>query len=240
MDVLGEVLDGAYELREQLGELDENIRALLVTLADRAAEGWQEDDAGMWEARDEERPYLSSKVMCWVALDRAIKLAGKLGAEGRIGHWRRARDEVRAAVLERGWCEEAGAYTGAFGSTHLDASVLLLPLVGFLPATDERMRATIFAVERELGAGGGLLKRWKGEENGFLIVSFWMVECLVLLGETEKAERRFEELLRYSNELGLMAEMAEPEGGRLLGNFPQAFSHVGLINAAWRLSQARR
>ena len=239
LDVLGEVLDGAYELREQLGELDENVRALLVALADRAAEVWQDDDAGMWEARDEERPYLSSKVMCWVALDRAIKLAGLLGAERRIADWRRARDEVRAAVLERGWCEEAGAYTGAFGSTHLDASVLLLPLVGFLPATDERMRATIFAIERELGAGGGLLKRWPGEENGFLIVSFWMVECLVLLGETEKAERRFAELLRYSNDLGLMAEMADPDGGRLLGNFPQAFSHVGLINAAWRLSQAR-
>jgi GH15 family glucan-1,4-alpha-glucosidase len=150
-----------------------------------------------------------------------------------------ARDEVRAAVLDEGWSEKAGAYTGAFGSDDLDASVLLLPLVGFLPADDARMSATIEAVERELAAGG-LIRRWAADPNGFLICTYWLVECLAMAGEQRRATGWFESAGGYVNDLGLLAEQGDPATGELLGNFPQAFSHVGLINAAWRLAQPAR
>ena len=237
LDVLGEVLDAAHVLRDQLGDLDETVKELLVVLADRAAAQWMEPDAGMWEARDEQRQYVSSKAMCWVALDRAISLATRLGADADPDRWAIARDEIHAAVLAQAWSGKAGAYTGAFGSDDLDASVLLLPVVGFLPATDERMRATIEAIARELG-DGGLVRRWPDDPSGFLICTFWLVECLALAGEVERAERHFRAALGVANDVGLMSEEADVGSGDLLGNFPQAFSHVGLINAAWRLSEA--
>ncbi|MGI8807416.1 MAG: glycoside hydrolase family 15 protein [Acidimicrobiales bacterium] len=237
LDVLGEVLDAVHLLGDDLGELDDPVQDLLVVLADRAAAGWAEPDAGMWEARDRQRQYVSSKVMCWVALDRAIALADRLGTGAGPDRWTVAREEVRATVLEQAWSATAGAYTGAFASDDLDASVLLLPLVGFLPADDPRMRATIDAIERELGTGG-LVRRWAEDESGFLICTFWLAECLAMAGEVERAEGWFASASSYANDLGLMSEEAVPDGGPLLGNFPQAFSHVGLINAAWRITQA--
>jgi len=237
LDVYGEVLDAVHLLRDDLGVLDGHVQELLVTMADRAADGWADPDAGMWEARDAKRQYVSSKVMCWVALDRAIRLADRLGDHADPVRWTAARAEVRATVLDQAWSEEVGAYTGAFGSDDLDASVLLLPLVGFLPAGDERMRATIDLIERELGSGG-LVRRWLGEESGFLICTFWLAECLALAGEVDRAEVWFASAAGYANDLGLLAEEAVPNGGPLLGNFPQAFSHVGLINAAWRIDEA--
>ncbi|MEJ7787366.1 MAG: glycoside hydrolase family 15 protein [Solirubrobacteraceae bacterium] len=236
LDVLGEVLDAAQQLREQLGELDDPTRLLLVALANRAASTWREPDAGMWEARDASRQYLSSKVLCWMALDRAVRLAPLLGDDAPVERWAQARDRVRTAVLTKGWSERAGAYTGAFGSDELDASVLLLPLVGFLPADDERMWATVEAIERELG-DVGLVRRWPDDPMGFLICTYWLVECLALRGELARAETWFERATSYANDLGLMAEQADPDRRELLGNFPQAFSHVGLINAAWRLTE---
>ena len=168
LDVLGEVVDAAHLLRDQLGdEFDDVIARLVSSFADKAAASWQEPDTGMWEARDKARPYLSSKVMCWVALDRAIELAPRLGEHADAKSWKTARQEVREAILERGWSEEAGAYTGAFGSDQLDASVLLMPLVDFLPATDPRMWATIEKIECEL-AKDGLVHRWVGDENGVI------------------------------------------------------------------------
>jgi len=237
LDVLGEVLDAVHLLSDDLGQLDQGLQDLLVVLADRAAAGWAEPDAGMWEARDRQRQYVSSKVMCWVALDRAIALADRLGTAADPARWATAREEIRAAVLEQAWSATAGAYTGAFASDDLDASVLLLPLVGFLPADDERMRATIEAVERDLGTGG-LVRRWPGDESGFLICTFWLAECLALAGDAARAEAWFTSATDYANDLGLLSEEAVPHGGPLLGNFPQAFSHVGLINAAWRITQA--
>ena len=236
LDVLGEVLDAAYLLRDHLGELTEPTRRLLVVLADRAAASWQEADAGMWEARDAERHYLSSKVMCWVALDRATKLAPLLGPDADVQAWVRARDEVHAAVLQRGWSEQTQAFSGAFESDDLDASVLLLPLVGFLPATDARMRMTIDAVERRLGRNG-LVHRWVGDPSGFLICTYWLVECLALAGEQQRAQAWFDSATARANDLGLLSEVADVDTGEALGNVPQAFSHVGLINAAWRLGQ---
>ncbi len=236
LDVLGEVLDAAEQLREQLGELSEPTRQLLIALADRAASTWREPDAGMWEARDQRRQYVSSKVMCWVALDRAIRLAPLLGDGVHLDRWAEARERVRTAVLSKAWSEKAGAYAGSFGSDDLDASVLLLPLVGFLPAEDERMWATIRAIERELG-DIGLVRRWPDDPMGFLICTYWLVECLALGGELLRAETWFDRATSYANDLGLLAEEADPDRKELLGNYPQAFSHVGLINAAWRLTE---
>lgn len=241
LDVLGEVLDTAYLLRDRLDLVfNGSSREMLISFAERAARDWREPDAGMWEARDSERHYLSSKVMCWVALDRAVRLAERLGAADRKEGWARAREEVRQAVLTEGWSEEAGAYTGAFGSARLDASVLLLPLTGFLPATDPRMRATIAAVERELGSQQtGLVRRWPEEPNGFIICSYWLAECKALAGDPARAREIFEQVTALANDVGLLAEEADARTGQLLGNFPQAFSHVGLINAAWRLTEAQ-
>lgn len=233
-DVPGEVLCSAHLLRDQLGAFDEELQALLVDLADQAV-AWREPDAGMWEARDEERHYLSSKVMCWAALQRAVRLAPMLGERANPERWAAVGDEIRAAVLEQGWDERVGAYTGAFGSPELDASVLVLPMVQFLPATDPRMRATIEAVEARLSTDG-LVRRWSGDPAGFLLCTFWLVECLVMAGEYERAEALFERTAARANDVGLFAEQIDPRTGAQLGNMPQAFSHIGLINAAWRLT----
>ncbi len=169
-----------------------------------------------------------------MAVDRAVKLAEWLQAEDRVDDWSRACDDIRATVLERGWSEKRGAYAGAFDSDELDASVLALPLVGFLDAADERMWATIEVIERELG-DTGQVRRWAADPYGFVICSFWLVECLALAGEAGRAQEWFARAAGTANDLGLMAEEFDPDSGELLGNFPQAFSHVGLINAAHRL-----
>ena len=238
-DVYGEVIDAAYLLQDQFGEeFDPPTARLIRALADGAAEQWREPDSGMWEARDKERHYLSSKLMCWVALDRAVELAPRLGDGADAGRWKESREEIRRAILEKGWNEEVGAYTGAFGSERLDASVLLMPLVGFLPAEDERMEATVRKIETDL-APNGLVRRWAGDPNGFLLCTYWLVECLARSGRIKEAVELFEKTTSScANDLGLLAEQADPETGELWGNFPQAFSHVGLINAAWCLSQA--
>jgi len=236
LDVLGEVLDGAHLLRDRLGELSDPVRGMLIGLADRAAEAWRQPDYGMWEARDRTRHYLSSKVMCWVALDRAVKLAAQLGAEVRVGSWTAARDSVRSAILERGWDPKVRAFTGAFDSGQLDASVLLMPLVGFLPATDARVRGTIDRVSERLASDHGV-QRWEGEGSGFVLCGFWLSECLALAGDADGAAERFESTAAAANDLGLLAEETDLESGELLGNHPQALSHVGLINSAWRLTQ---
>ncbi len=238
LDVLGEVLNAAYIMRDHLGELDHWVREMLIVFADRAASGWKEPDAGIWEARDRERHYTFSKVMCWVALDRAVKMAGALKAGKRkVERWSQARGQIRRAILKQAWNNDVGAYTGAFGSDHLDAALLLMPLVDFLPAGDGRMLATIDAIDERLGAAAGLIRRWPEEHNGFVICSYWMAECQALAGRTGRAREIFEQVTSRANDLGLLSEMIDGKTGNLLGNFPQAFSHVGLINAAWRLTQ---
>ena len=210
---------------------------MLVGLADQAARDWPQPDAGMWESRDQPRHYTTSKVMCWVALDRAVALAELLGPAAAPQRWAQARDDIRAAVLDRAWSDKAGAYAGAFGSDRLDASVLLLPLVGFLPADDPRMLATIDAITHEL-ADGYLVRRWSDDTAGFVICSFWMVECLAMAGRLQQAGDWFDGVVDCANDLGLFAEEIDPATKQQLGNFPQAFSHVGLINAAWALTKA--
>ena len=235
LDVLGEVLDAAHLMRDMKEVFTPAVSDLLVALADRAADSWGDPDAGMWEARDAARHYTSSKVMCWVALDRAVELAPLLGEGADPDRWAAARERVRAAVLEQAWSERAGAYAGAFGSDELDASVLVLPLVGFLPMSDARMAATVEAVATRLG-DRGLVRRWADDRSGFLICTYWLVECLALAGQADRADALFRLATGHGNDLGLLAEEADPDTGEALGNVPQAFSHVGLVNAAWRLA----
>ena len=240
LDVLGEVLDSAHLMRDYLDErITGPIGETLIGLADMAASKWREPDFGMWEARDKPRHYLSSKVMCWVALDRAVSLAPRLGADARLRTWSKARDAVRKAVLDEGWNADVRAFTGAIGSDQLDASVLLMPLVGIIDGSDERMRATVERIEEKLATDVGV-QRWADEGSGFVLCGFWLSECLALLGERERAESRFASTASCANDLGLMAEEVGLASGEPLGNFPQALSHVGLINAAWRLTETSK
>ena len=249
LDVYGELIDAVYFYREQLGELHPEIQEFVASLADMAAERWSETDAGMWEMRGEPRHHLSSKVLCWVALDRAVKLAPSLGEYASAAEWTAARDAVRQEILERGWSERRQAFAQSFGSDDLDAAQLLMPIVGFLPATEERMRSTIEAIAREL-TEDGLVLRYRneeglnadglqGEEGTFVICSFWLVSCLAQAGEIDRAEKLFAQLSGYANDLGLLAEEIDTANGEQLGNFPQAFSHIGLITAAYEIDKAR-
>ncbi|MFC6016966.1 glycoside hydrolase family 15 protein [Plantactinospora solaniradicis] len=236
-DALGQVLDAAWLLRERLEPMPDDVRRLLRSLTEQAADTWRLPDSGIWELRGEERHHVTSKVGCWMALDRAVRFGGVLGSAGDLKRWAAVRDEIRAAVLEQGWNPRVGAITDAFGSDRLDASVLILPLVGFIDAADPRMRATIGRIDQELTTDG-LVRRWPGDSAGFVICSFWLVGCLALAGERDRATALFESLTKRSNDLGLFAEQIDLDTGEHLGNLPQAFSHIGLISAAWRLTAA--
>ena len=246
LDVYGELLGAAQRLVDQLGELDPVTQRFLAAAADTAASRWQEKDQGIWEIRGEPRDFLYSKLMCWVALDRAIALAPHLGAEGRVADWAAAREEIRAAILERGWNERAGAFTQAFGSEDLDASTLMLAITGFLPGDDPRMKATIDATAQRLTDDRGLVYRYlahdglAGDEGTFLLCTFWLAQAQVLAGEVEGATATFERALAAINDVGLLAEEVDPGNGEMIGNFPQALSHIGLVNAAWAITQARQ
>ncbi|MFN2568402.1 MAG: glycoside hydrolase family 15 protein [Candidatus Dormibacteria bacterium] len=244
LDVYGELLGAARRLRDQLAGLDPATRSFLVAAADAAASRWRERDQGIWEVRGEPREFLYSKLMCWVAVDCAIALAGILDAEDRVARWSATRGEIRAVILDRGWSETAQAYTQSFGSDDLDASNLMMVIVGFLPGDDPRMRATIDAIAERLTDERGLVYRYlshdglEGEEGTFLLCTFWLAQALALAGEGERARATMGRAVAFANDVGLLAEEVDPSGGELLGNFPQAFSHIGLINAAWTIAGA--
>jgi GH15 family glucan-1,4-alpha-glucosidase len=247
LDVYGELLDAAHRLRERLAGADDAARRFLVQVADAAAARWRERDQGIWEVRGEPRDFLYSKLMCWVALDRAAELAPMIGGEHRVDDWIAAREEIRSAILERGWSEEANAFTQSFGGTELDASNLMMAIVGFLPPDDPRMLATIDAIERDLTDERGLVFRYRAEEGvdglegtegTFLLCTFWLAEALARAGRIDRARAVFERAVAFVNDVGLLAEEVDVRTGELLGNFPQAFSHIGLINAAWAIAEA--
>jgi GH15 family glucan-1,4-alpha-glucosidase len=241
-DVLGEVLDVALALGDDLtGQIDDLTAGFLCELVDRAAKEWSEPDAGVWEVRDRDRVHTTSAAMCWVALDRGLRLADALGERADPDGWARARDEVRSAVIDRAWNAERGAFTGTLDGAELDTSVLLLPLVGFVDADDPRMRSTIGAIEDQLG-DDGLLRRLEGreEEGAFVPSSFWLSACHALAGATDRAREVLECAAACANDLGLLAEMADPVTRRPMGNMPQALSHVGLITAARCLVEAEQ
>ncbi|MFI6426578.1 glycoside hydrolase family 15 protein [Promicromonospora sp. NPDC050880] len=246
LDVYGELLASAHRLRHQIGEPAEATRDFLVGLADTAAAVWEQPDNGIWEIRGAPRQFLFSKLMCWVALDRAAALASQLRARDRAGRWRAVAARIRSAILEQGWNAEAGAFTQSFGSPDLDASALMIPIVGFLPADDPQVLATIDAIAGRLTDDRGLVYRYRtatgvdglaGEEGSFLLCTFWLAQAQAQAGRLEQAEATFRRAVRYANDLGLLAE--EVAGGELIGNFPQAFSHIGLVNAAWAIHQGR-
>lgn len=244
LDVYGELLDAAATLPEYLAELAPETRMFLADAADAAAARWQEADHGIWEVRGERRHYLHSKLLCWVAVDRAISLAGLLQAEDRVPGWTATRDRIAASIRTEGWNDAAKAYTQSYGSEDLDASALMLSIVGFLPPDDPRILATIAAIEERLTDYRGLVFRYRsedgipGEEGTFLLCTFWLAHALALAGRTERARAVFERAAAFATDLGLLAEEIAPDSGELLGNFPQAFSHIGLINAAWAISEA--
>ncbi len=216
----------------------------LVELADAAAQRWQEKDHGIWELRGDPRDFLHSKLLCWVALDRASGMADRLGATRRVPAWTRTKDEIREAILTRGWSERIGSFTQTFDSDDLDASSLMVALVGFLPPDDPMVLGTIEATEHRLTDERGLVYRYRaadgldGQEGTFLLCTFWLAQALALAGQVERAHTVFERAAAFVNDVGLLAEEADASSGELLGNFPQAFSHIGLVNAAWAVSQA--
>ena len=242
---LAELVAVEVERVEQLGELHPEIQLFIAELADTAARRWNERGSGLWEMRGEPRHHVSSKVLCWVALDRAIALAPELGAGHRVEDWAAAREEIRAAILEHGWSQRAGAFTQAFGSEDLDASNLMLAITGFLPGDDPRMKATIDATAARLTDERGLVYRYlahdglTGEEGTFLLCTFWLAQAQALAGELDQATATFERAVAAINDVGLLAEEVDVGSGEMIGNFPQAFSHIGLVNAAWAITQAQ-
>ena len=246
LDVYGELLGAAQRLVDQLSAMDPITRRFLAAAADTAASRWTEKDQGIWEIRGEPRDFVYSKLMCWVALDRAIALAPQLSAEHKVPGWAAVRDQIRAAILEHGWSEKAGAFSQAFGSDDLDAASLMLAITGFLPADDSRIKATIHATATRLTDQRGLVYRYltqdglAGGEGTFLLCTFWLAQAQALTGEIDQATATFERAVAAINDVGLLAEEVDPASSEMIGNFPQAFSHIGLVNAAWAIAQAQQ
>jgi GH15 family glucan-1,4-alpha-glucosidase len=280
LDVYGEILDSAYVYRrisfpgmdeddwEFAEEQGENVEAhpdyweFLSGVVEYVIQNWRRPDAGIWETRGGYRHFVYSKVMCWVALDRGIKIAKDLSREPngaarfgisneQLADWENVRDTIREDVLLNGFDANyrsgRGAFVQHYGSKQLDASVLMLPLVGFIEATDPRMRSTIEAIQNELSSPQGFVYRYKGFDDGleggegtFTICTFWLVSNLIMLGELDQARRLFETMAGFVNDLGLLSEEIDPETGEMLGNFPQAFSHLAFIDNAVALERASR
>jgi GH15 family glucan-1,4-alpha-glucosidase len=242
LDVYGEVLDAAHTYRMFGGFISRALWSYLVNVANEVLVHWREPDAGIWEVRSEPRRMTYSNVMCWVALDRAIKLAELDDREAPVDEWRAVKEQIREDVMTLGVSPERGAFVEAFGGQALDASALSFPLRHFIEADHPIMRATIEAIEDEL-ADDGLVARYKveadgenldgleGEEGRFVITSCWHIDCLIALHEFDRAKEAIEQMLARANDLGLFAEQIDAESGQHLGNFPQAFSHLAIINS---------
>ena len=248
LDIYGEIMD-VLSVSSRAGiEHDPNVWAIQRLLMEFVERVWNEPDEGIWEVRGPRRHFTHSKVMAWVALDRAIKAFAHSGVDGPLDRWRHCRDQIRDSVLIHGFNTERNTFTQFYGSTEVDASLLMLPLVGFLPAVDARITGTVAAIERDLLADG-FVRRYRTHEDVdglppgegvFLLCSFWLADNYVLQNRMDDALRLFEKLLALQNDLGLLSEEYDPHARRLLGNFPQAFSHVSLINTARNLIPGRR
>lgn len=246
LDVYGEVMDAMHAARTAGIKTDEQSWHLQRHIIDFVTSHWRDPDEGIWEIRGPRRQFTHSKVMAWVALDRAVKAVEQFGLEGDAAAWSAVRSEIHDDICLRGFNRERGAFTQCYGAYELDASLLMMPLVGFLPAADPRIISTVEEIERELTVDG-LVRRYQTKnselldglppgEGTFLPCSFWLADCLYLMGRTDDARALFERLLSVRNDLGLLAEEYDPKAGRQLGNVPQAFSHVCLVNTAHNLS----
>ena len=246
LDVYGEVLDAFYEARANGAPANDAAWSLVRKLLEWLVDGWRLEDAGIWEVRGPNRHFTHSKLMAWVAFDRAIRFHEDFDRDGPVDLWRTLRAEIHAEVLRRAWSEEKQSFTQSYDSTDLDAGVLLMPLVGFLPATDQRIVSTVEAIRRELTVEG-LILRYRpqdadvdglpGDEGVFLPCSFWLASVLELQGRHDEARELFERLLDLRSDLGLLSEEYDPHTHRQLGNFPQAFTHLSLVNTAFVLSE---
>jgi len=246
LDVYGEVVAAFYLASQHGGRVDERLWPRWCTLFEYVETIWREPDDGIWESRGPRRHYTYSKVMAWVVFDRAVRLVERFDLEAPLERWRQVRDEIHREVCERGYDSERRTFTQYYGSRELDSSVLTIPIMGFLPGSDERVTGTIDAVSRELGRDG-FVARYStaqtddglpGGEGQFLACSFWLVSALALNGRVDEARTLFQRLLGLSNDLGLLAEEYDVELGRQVGNFPQAFSHLTLIGAAYAIDAA--
>jgi GH15 family glucan-1,4-alpha-glucosidase len=248
LDVFGEVMDAMHQAR--CGELNprEADWAFQRALLSHLETIWDQPDEGIWEVRGGRRHFTHSKVMAWVALDRGIRAVEAHGLAGPVDRWRTLRQAIHNEVCERGFSRELGSFVQSYGSQELDASLLLLPTVGFLPASDPRIRGTVEAIERRLFVDGFLLRYDTRSnvdglpegEGAFLACSFWLADAYALIGRDADARRLFERLLTLRNDVGLLSEEYDTRAGRLVGNFPQAFSHVALVSTAHNLARATK
>jgi GH15 family glucan-1,4-alpha-glucosidase len=243
LDIYGEMLDSFFHSQHSVGRHTEDDFRVLVQLLNHLEQVWQQPDHGIWEVRGDPQHFTHSKMMAWVAFDRAVLLAEQLTYVAPIEKWKALRDTIHAEICARAFSPKRNSFVQAYGSDQLDAALLLMPLVGFLPATDPRVIGTVEAIEREL-MQGGLVMRYDTStvddglppgEGVFLACSFWMVSSLKAIGRKKDARALFERLLALRNDLGLLSEQYDPERKRLVGNFPQAFSHIALVNAAFDL-----
>jgi GH15 family glucan-1,4-alpha-glucosidase len=245
LDIYGILADSMYYLHRALGWTTKQVYENLVKYsADQAAAEWEKSDSGIWEMR-QARSFVESKMWCYVALDRAMKIARELGYDEDWRRWEPVKKKIKSQILSNGWSTKKKAFTMVLGGDDLDAANLLMPLVGFLPARDPKMTSTIQRIREELSKGD-LVYRYNvddgqlGKEGAFTVCSFWMVDCLTRLGKLGEAERLLNQLLKRANHLGLYSEEIDPVTGEALGNFPQAYTHMGLITASVRLEEARR
>ncbi len=247
LDVYGEVMSALYTATRVGGATSRAVWDFQRKLIEFLEDGWKLPDDGIWEVRGPRRHFTHSKVMAWVAVDRAVRTLEEWPElEGPIDKWRTLRDEIHDEVCEKGYNADVGAFTQYYGCSQLDASILMMPLVGFLPATDPRVVSTVEAVQRDLVEGGFVLRYRTaddgevdglvGREGAFLACSFWLVDCLHMIGRVDEATEMFERLLGLRNDLGLLSEEYDAVANRMIGNFPQAFSHVSLVNSAFRLT----
>jgi GH15 family glucan-1,4-alpha-glucosidase len=248
LDVFGELMDALHHARKGgLDGLGEQW-AFQRTVLEHLEAVCEAPDQGMWEVRTGPRHFTYSKVMAWVAFDRGIRASAELGADGPVDRWRTLRDRLHREVCANGYDAARGSFVQSYGSSELDASLLLIPTTGFLPASDPRVAGTIAAVERDLLRDGFVLRYdsrtssdgLPSREGAFLACTFWLVDAYVLQGRLDDARRLFERLLTIRNDVGLLAEEYDPASGRLVGNFPQAFSHVALVNTAHNLARAQK
>jgi GH15 family glucan-1,4-alpha-glucosidase len=244
LDVYGEVMDALYQARVHGLPIERRAWALQLRLLEHLETIWRDPDYGIWEIRGDAQHFVHSKVMAWVAFDRAVRSVEAQDVDGPVDHWRELRDEIHEDIVTHGFDESLGSFTQSYGSKTLDASLLLIPLVGFLPADDPRVRGTIEAIEADLLVDGFVLRYHTLDQNVdglpagegvFLPCSFWLVDCLELIGRHDDAHALFDRLLDLANDVGLLAEEYDPVAGRLLGNFPQAFTHLALVNSAYNI-----
>src|SRR5581483_6832641 len=249
LDVYGEVMDALHQSRIHGLDPDDHAWSLQRNLLEFLEGAWDQPDDGIWEVRGGRRHFTHSKVLAWVAFDRGVQTVESLGLDGPVERWRRLRSEIHDEVCREAFHAELNSFTQSYGSRELDAATLLIPLVGFLPVGDPRVLGTIDAVQKHL-MRDGFVDRYRtgdsnevdgleGTEGTFLPCSFWLVDALVLAGREDEGRALFERLLGVRNDLGLLSEEYDPAARRLLGNFPQAFSHVGLVNSAYNLSPQR-